>query len=1083
MSKLKGKNTTFSDHLSNNQHQILNDLQHLLDRKEITFDEARELADQQHYEAFQQFLGALTFGVKPENATGEVLKALLRDILNLTGYSEVSQKYGFADFTIQEDYRNPVAIELKPLFRVKKENKKLRLNTLAYQEHTFQIQKYLADNEYIILTNLKDVFIFNREALVNFKPFYEDQFINFLKNFTQATSLWDYLRRLEDQTDKDALEKAFFKDLKKWYYELQDVALDTNNGLSKEELSVLFLNKMIFIKTLEDFGLIRFKSFTEAYEQAIDEWAVKGLDKAFNSFFDNLEGWFWDFYNTELFKTSFWRHVKNTENNLTTFRIRLERIMGIGKYGNARKFGRGMVHYNYRLIDEDVFGKAYETFIAENRKEEGIYYTPQVVTNYMAKTLVDELFKPKVDAVLDHLDKGEVDEARKVFKELKAIKIIDIASGSGSFLIKTLREIYRHYQKITAKTDIAENNKKQLPGILERTVDEMLQFRKDERLGNPYHLISAIILNHIYAVEKDERALDTAKTNLWKEAIKLEPRLFEKKKLGQYNHILPTLTMNFIHGDSLLDFPLVRQMALIQEHHAQDIAQLQTMRADYFRDPFNPDLLNEMEAVKAKVRETLKSEVNFDGEPLFFALEFFYVYFDENGASLTEDQQGFDGIIGNPPYERVQQLSQPDRKFYNQHYETATQNYDIYVLFVERGMQLLKDSGRLIYIQPNKFFNADYGKGLRRMISQNQWLHSLLDFKDYQVFDNATTYTCILQLVKAQQESFSYFSFNTDQPFETLRNFLEEGDESGFAHYQIAASSLSEAYWSFSSKEKQKVFDQLEKIGRPLGDFVEKIFQGIVTSADPVFILEKTNKGFYSKYLADYVDLETGILKPILKGKEISRYKINFRELYAVVPYWISKDQSILLTEKEFEKHYPKAWDYLKRCEARLRNRENGKMDHNQWFAYVYPKNLPEFSKPKILTQVLANKASMVLDQEGKYAFVGGGNAGGYGIVLKPDAGISYLCLLGLLNSNLLDDYLQSHSTRFRGGYYSYSRRYLQNLPICIPPEKTQEEIESLVKQILELKAKDTDTHDLEKEIDGIVEGLYGVRGINTFLK
>jgi hypothetical protein len=68
---------------------------------------------------------------------------------------------------------------------------------------------------------------------------------------------------------------------------------------------------------------------------------------------------------------------------------------------------------------------------------------------------------------------------------------------------------------------------------------------------------------------------------------------------------------------------------------------------------------------------------------------------------------------------------------------------------------------------------------------------------------------------------------------------------------------------------------------------------------------------------------------------------------------------------------------------------------------------------------MLANKASMVLDKEGKYAFVGGGNAGGYGILLKPDAGISYLCLLGMLNSSLLDDYLQSHSTRFRGGYYS----------------------------------------------------------------
>ena len=112
------------------------------------------------------------------------------------------------------------------------------------------------------------------------------------------------------------------------------------------------------------------------------------------------------------------------------------------------------------------------------------------------------------------------------------------------------------------------------------------------------------------------------------------------------------------------------------------------------------------------------------------------------------DQGGFDVIIGNPPYVRIQGLDRTEASYFSKRYESSTGNYDLYVLFLERGMQLLKDGGVLGFILPNNFFKAKYGRGIRRLLSSDGLVTKVVDFRDAQIFGSGTNYTALLFLKK-----------------------------------------------------------------------------------------------------------------------------------------------------------------------------------------------------------------------------------------------------------------------------------------------------------------------------------------------
>lgn len=464
-----------------------------------------------------------------------------------------------------------------------------------------------------------------------------------------------------------------------------------------------------------------------------------------------------------------------------------------------------------------------------------------------------------------------------------------------------------------------------------------------------------------------------------------------------------------------------------------------------------------------KLSDELKSEET--GEIYRNAFEWRFEFpevLDDDGNFI-----GFDVVIGNPPYIRFQEINDINKilsNYFREQYMVANKgNYDIYVIFIEKSMQLIRSNGFVDFIVPNKFMNANYGESLRNMITSSQSLSRIVDFGELQVFDEATIYTCLLRLSK-NCRTFNYLRIAS---IKDLRHSLP------LKYEKRETIKLINKEWNINKLELDALFIKMQNGTIPLKE-ITKIFVGIQTSADPVYIV-RSNKGkFYSKSLNNYCQLNNEILRPVLKGSDIKRFFFNETTQFVIMPYIVENNEVSLMQEKDFNKNYTATFEYLGQNKSKLLKR--AEVDINCWWHYPFPKNIKEMFQPKIITGVLANKASFNFDSDGKYTFVGGGNAGGYGLILI-DTSFSYKYLVGLLNSQLIDLFIKSGSTKFRGGYYSYAKRFIENTPIKKPTQKQESQITGIVEKIIEKKKEnpEADTKAEEKEIDRLVYELYGL--------
>ncbi len=224
-----------------NTQEIFNEFEILTSKDSIDIDGLFS-ETQFQYEPIVHYLNSLISKSKPEAALQELFKNLIENVLKIRVQPEVNIGDGFVDFTIKEQNGNPILIELKSLFHLDKIKSTIRAGVLNVNLYQRQITKYLRKNEYVILTNLKDVYLFNREAIVQFEPFEHLSFLELLQRFIDSENFWDSIRRIEAQSVKVDLDKEFFEDLKKWFDEFNNIEFDESNGLSKKELIVLLLN-------------------------------------------------------------------------------------------------------------------------------------------------------------------------------------------------------------------------------------------------------------------------------------------------------------------------------------------------------------------------------------------------------------------------------------------------------------------------------------------------------------------------------------------------------------------------------------------------------------------------------------------------------------------------------------------------------------------------------------------------------------------------------------------------------------------------------------------------------------------------
>lgn len=538
-----------------------------------------------------------------------------------------------------------------------------------------------------------------------------------------------------------------------------------------------------------------------------------------------------------------------------------------------------------------------------------------------------------------------------------------------------------------------------------------------------------ILTNNIYGVDIDVNAVEVTKLSLLLKVLEDENKdvLEQQQKLYQ-EKVLPNLSYNIKCGNSLIGIDILDQEEL--EH--EDILKL---------NPFN-------------------WEHEF---PLVFA------------------KGGFDAVIGNPPYIRTQTMDSMTVKYCKNNYDSSSKgNYDIYIVFVEKALQLLNDEGLFGYILPHKFFTAKYGMPLRKLISENKHLRRIIHFGDQQVFDNATTYTCLLFLSKKSNNKF-YFDKIID--LNKFKLSYEDDNE-----YYLNSDNVSSDEWVFVSGKEGDLFYKLYNLPVKITDRVT-ISQGLATSADKIYILPLIeNDGDVSKVESKYLDqsviIENGILKPLLKGAEIKRYEQPKVNNLLIFPYSTIDNELIPFSRKDI-KGYPLAFDYLDSTKDKLLKRSN--VDSNKWWLYPYPKNLLIMDKPKIIYQVLSQRGSFTLDECGEFFYVGGGNAGGYAITTDSNDINELKYLLGILNSKITAFFISKVASPFRGGYYSFGKHSFEHFPL--PSEDLfNESLISLVNKMVDLNKKIDSANtpnekkllkmqidNVDKQIDSIVYELYGL--------
>ena len=460
---------------------------------------------------------------------------------------------------------------------------------------------------------------------------------------------------------------------------------------------------------------------------------------------------------------------------------------------------------------------------------------------------------------------------------------------------------------------------------------------------------------------------------------------------------------------------------------------------------------------------------------------------------------GFDAVVGNPPYIRIQEMQRwaaREVELYKWKYESArTGNVDIYMLFVEQGLKLLKKKGRLGFILPNKFFQAKYGAGLRKLLAERKAVAEVVDFGDAQVFEGATTYTCLLFLTARPTEQIAVRRVRADSEVSTAldRALAEEATS-------IPAVDLSRPVWDFRSQspEAASLAGRLGKVPS-LGSLAPAIFQAPVTGADHVFLLHgPKGKGrrwrLHSEHLEADVEVEPDLLVPVLRGsKDLKPWVAPEPEAWLLLPYACATGRRPELMPEERLQEYPRLYSYLRECRAALERRRSGNFRGAcRWYAYARPQNLERFAQRKFLLPYMVNRLTLHHDANGGTYFLNV-TTGGYGFTL-PASKADPDFVVGLFHSRLLNYLVRSRGQNFRGGYFPCNKQFVEALPVhLLDPGKAHERAQhdavlTLVDRCRqgtqrlrgphsdhERRLLERQLEAAERELDALVYELYGM--------
>ena len=461
------------------------------------------------------------------------------------------------------------------------------------------------------------------------------------------------------------------------------------------------------------------------------------------------------------------------------------------------------------------------------------------------------------------------------------------------------------------------------------------------------------------------------------------------------------------------------------------------------------------------------------------------------------ERGGFDAVIGNPPYLRIQGLQQNYGNqigYFINNYQSAVKRFDLYLAFTEKGFKLLSRNGLLAYICPHKFINSNFGSGLRKFLIENTALECFISFGSNLIFEQASTYTGILLCKNNKNNIFRYYEFQRLGSSE-LKTRLFSLEAKDFSLYNC--EYLSDRPWIFVNKEIQSVLKKLYQQPAKLGDIFEEIVVGVQSGIDEIHLLRTSgsnlNNGIVKLYSerenADII-IEFDLVKPILKGEDVHRYDEPKHSHYIIYPYKLIDNQTKIIEEAELESMYPLGYSYLKKYKDELIDiRTRQKTNPKYWYSCHRSRSMALFESERIIAQEISLGCNMTLCKKGIYH-----NTTVYSLFPSSSSLEYKLYWLGILNSKIMWWFLTNTGNVLSGGYFRFKTEYLRPFPIRTidfsdPADVARhDKMVSLVERMLDLHKRLTETkiaHEkthlqrlieaTDDQIDRLVYELYGL--------
>lgn len=747
-------------------------------------------------------------------------------------------------------------------------------------------------------------------------------------------------------------------------------------------------------------------------------------------------------------------------------------------------------------VDPEMLGRIFENLLAEinpetgesARKSTGSFYTPREIVEYMVDEALIQYFlskthisEDKIRAVVSYDLDDDINyplselEKKDILNSLQTLTIFDPACWSGAYPLGILQKILYILQTIDTDGSLWINMK------LDTISDPLLREHMKQSFthkNTDYLRKLTIIRDTIFWCDIQPIAVETSKLRCFLTLIVDEQIDVNSKNFGI--EPLPNLEFKFVCANTLIPLNLsetekkdinhnVRYKHVLQsqinlnlDEQRDIIEELKNIRSIYFSSHHD-----EKNSIKRRAKELQWRLHSLSIQSLTDqSIDDAYAYeigklndWDIFGSKSTGFfdkswmfwiDEGFDIVIWNPPYVRIQNIESNTANKYKKMYNTAMWKYDIYILFYQLWFSLLKEGGNLCFITSNSFLYQQYWKKLIAHLFDNRYVKKIVDFYHNQIFENASIYTLILLWSRSSNTQIEYTRILHKKDF-TIKDiqFKNMQRYETFNYRSLMLDSLATKI-TWDNEIISKYFDTKSPL---------------FTGNDEILFFENSN------------DITNdAIWKTIIKPEDVKRYSSSIPKGKIFFPYDINWEKFKLIDEWSFLNSYSKTYNYLlPKKDILLKRKDSWRTFFEMWRMWysLMRTGIPkDFIWAKIITASVVKDMSFTIDESNNLYPTGGI----YALIPKNHSqSIYFVCWL--LNSSIAKYYFHQKSAAKRWWYIALSADDLKNFPLPKINFTSISKIEILVKKIIQNKKnnQDIDNVNIEREIDVLVFCLYGL--------